>query len=130
MGAAEIEAFLSYLAVERNVSASTQNQAFCALLFLYREVLKLEVPWLDGFTPAKKASRVPVVLTKEEVKIIINQLQGTNWLIANLHDERGFAPSGGFAFAGQGFGFRVSANRRARRQGRERPFYALAECFA
>ncbi len=84
MGAAEVEAFLTHLAVERNVAASTQNQALAALLFLYREVLSVDLPWLDKFTPAKKSDRVPVVLTKEEVKLIINQLTGTNWLIANL----------------------------------------------
>ena len=84
MGAAEIEAFLSHLAVARNVSASTQNQALAALLFLYREVLGVELPWLDKFSPAKKPSRVPVVLTKEEVKTILKNLSGANWLIANL----------------------------------------------
>ena len=84
MGAAEIEKFLSHLAVEKSVAASTQNQALAALLFLYREILTVELPWLDKFTPAKKSSRVPVVLTKEEVKIILGELKGTNWLIANL----------------------------------------------
>jgi len=84
MGAAEVEAFLSHLAVEGSVSASTQNQALFALLFLYREVLSVDLPWLDKFTAAKKSSHVPVVLTKEEVKIIVSYLSGTNWLIANL----------------------------------------------
>ena len=84
MGAAEVEAFLSNLAVEGNVSASTQNQALSAVLFLYKEVLKTDLPWLGTFTPAKKSNHVPVVLTKDEVKLIINQLSGTNRLIANL----------------------------------------------
>ncbi len=84
MGAAEVEGFLSHLAVEAGVSASTQNQALFALLFLYKEVLSVDLAWLDKFTPAKKSSHVPVVLTKDEVKIIVNQLTGTNWLIANL----------------------------------------------
>ncbi len=84
MGAAEVEAFLTHLAVERTVAASTQNQALFALLFLYREVLKVDLPWLEEFTPARKSERVPVVLTKEEAKQIIDQLSGTNWLIANL----------------------------------------------
>ena len=84
MGAAEVEAFLSHLAVERTVSASTQNQALCALLFLYKKVLNTDFLWLEKFTPAKKPSRVPVVLTKDEVKMIINELRGTNWLVANL----------------------------------------------
>jgi integron integrase len=84
MGAAEVEAFLSHLAVEGDVSASTQNQALSAVLFLYKEVLKTDLPWLGAFTPAKKSGHIPVVLTKDEVKLIINQLSGTNWIIANL----------------------------------------------
>jgi integron integrase len=84
MGAAEVQAFLSHLAVEGNVSASTQNQALHALLFLYKKVLKMDLPWLEQFTPAKKSSHVPVVLTKEEVKIILGELKDTNWLVANL----------------------------------------------
>lgn len=84
MGKAEIEAFLTHLAVEKNVSASTQNQALAALLFLYRDVLSVDLEWLDGFSPAKKSDRVPVVLTKDEVKQILNQLKDTNWLIASL----------------------------------------------
>ncbi len=84
MSAREVEAFLTYLAVERSVSASTQNQALAALLFLYKEVLQVDLPWLDKFKPAKKSERVPVVPTKEEVKIILGQLKGANWLIANL----------------------------------------------
>jgi integron integrase len=84
MGAAEVEAFLSHLAVSGKVSASTQNQALAALLFLYREVLKVDLPWLENLTPAKKSNHVPVVLTKDEVKAIISQLKGINWVIANL----------------------------------------------
>ena len=57
MGAAEVQAFLSHLAVDRNVSASTQNQALCAVLFLYKKVLNVDLPWLEKFTPAKKSSR-------------------------------------------------------------------------
>ncbi|MGH9897581.1 MAG: integron integrase [Pyrinomonadaceae bacterium] len=84
MGAVEVEAFLTHLAVERNVAASTQNQAHAAFLFLYKEVLIVDLPRLEKFTPAKHSNHVPVVLTKDEVKLIINQLKGTNWLIANL----------------------------------------------
>ncbi len=84
MDAAEVEAFLSHLAVEGNVAASTQNQALAALLFLYREVLSVDLPWLEKFTPAKKSSHIPVVLTREEVKKILGFLNGTNWLAANL----------------------------------------------
>jgi len=84
MGAAEVEAFLTHLAVVRNVAASTQNQALAALLFLYREVLSVDLPWLEKFTPAKRSSHIPVVLTKEEVKQIIGELDGLNRLLANL----------------------------------------------
>lgn len=62
MGAAEVERFLSGLANQHNVAAGTQNQALAALLFLYREVLGMELPWLDNLTRAKRPQRVPVVL--------------------------------------------------------------------
>ncbi len=66
LGAGEVEAFLAHLAAVCNVSASTQNQAKSALLFLYREVLKIELPWLDGVETASTPRRLPVVLTREE----------------------------------------------------------------
>ena len=69
MGAAEVEAFLTHLAVERNVSASTQNQAKCALLFLYKEVLGVDLPWLDNVTQAKAPKRLPVVLKPDGICI-------------------------------------------------------------
>lgn len=84
MGAPEITAFLTHLAVERKVSASTQNQAKAAILFLYKEVLQLEVPWLDEVVSAKASRRLPVVLTQREVRELLLQLEGTNWLIASL----------------------------------------------
>lgn len=84
LGAAEIEAFLSHLAVERNVSASTQNQAKAALLFLYREVLGVQLPWLDEIVTAKGARRLPVVLTQRQVGAILAELNGSMWLIASL----------------------------------------------
>jgi integron integrase len=74
MGKLELESFLTSLAVERNVSASTQTQALSALLFLYKEVLGLEFPWLDGVTRAKKPVRLPTVLTADEVKRLIKYL--------------------------------------------------------
>lgn len=67
MGAAEIVVFLTHLAVKRNVAGATQNQALAALLFLYKEVLKVELPWLDGIVRAKKPKHLPVVLTRDEV---------------------------------------------------------------
>ncbi len=76
MGAAEITQFLSSLAVEGHVAASTQNQALSALLFLYRNVLEQDLPWLDGVVRAKRAERLPVVLTREEVRAILRELQG------------------------------------------------------
>ena len=84
MGATEIRDFLSYLAVDRGVSASTQNQAKSALLFLYREVLKVELPWLDEVVVAKSAKRLPVVLTQVEVRALLNAMSGTMGLIAGL----------------------------------------------
>ncbi len=70
MAAAEIEAFLSYLAVDRQVSPSTQNQALAALLFLYKEVLLMELPWLDGIVRAKPSRHLPVVLNQHEVRAL------------------------------------------------------------
>ncbi|NWG39813.1 MAG: integron integrase [Hydrogenophilaceae bacterium] len=67
MGKADVEAFLTWLAVERNVTASTQSQALSALLFLYKEVLELDLPWLSEVTRAKKPARLPTVLTRVEV---------------------------------------------------------------
>jgi integron integrase len=84
LGAAEVEAFLSHLAVTRNVSASTQNQAKSALLFLYKEVLGIQLPWLDNVTQAKVPKRLPVVLTKDEVQALLNRLDGTMWLLVSL----------------------------------------------
>lgn len=84
MGVVEVESFLSHLAVARNVSASTQNQAKSALLFLYKEVLGIELPWLDNVTQAKAPKRLPVVLTKSEVNAVLTRLDGTMWLIASL----------------------------------------------
>ncbi|MDX1253385.1 MAG: integron integrase [Gammaproteobacteria bacterium] len=84
MGAPEVEAFLSYLAVEGNVAASTQNQAKSALLFLYREVLEIDLPWLDNVTKARVPQRLPVVLTHAEVKVLLDRLEGTPWLMASL----------------------------------------------
>ena len=72
MGAAEVEQFLTHLAVNGNVAASTQNQARCALLFLYKEVLAIELPWLDNVAHAKTPKRLPVVLNRDEVQVIFS----------------------------------------------------------
>ncbi|MBS7458659.1 integron integrase [Coralloluteibacterium stylophorae] len=84
MGAPEIEAFLTRLAVAGGVAASTQNQALSALLFLYREVLGVDLPWLDGIQRAKRPQRVPTVLTREEVAALLAELDGVEWLVASL----------------------------------------------
>ena len=84
MAAAEIEAFLTHLAVDRQVSASTQNQALAALLFLYQKVLQVELPWLGGILRAKLSRHLPVVLTPGEVKDVLSQLQGEYWPIGSL----------------------------------------------
>lgn len=85
MGATEIEAFLSALATDRGVSASTQNQALAAMLFLYREVLDRDLPWLDGITRAKKSQHLPTVLTQEETARLLRHLPAdTNGLVIRL----------------------------------------------
>ena len=71
MGAAEVEAFLSHLAVERHVSANTQNQALAAVLFLYQQVLGMKLPWMESITRAKKSQRLPVVLNRLEVQQLL-----------------------------------------------------------
>ena len=84
MGAAEVQAFLSHLAVDRQVSASTQNQAKAALLYLYKQVLQVDLPWLDEVVQAKRPRRLPVVLTPGEVRDLLLHVQGTAGLIAQL----------------------------------------------
>ncbi|MCH7875674.1 MAG: integron integrase [Gemmatimonadetes bacterium] len=76
--------FLSNLATELGVSASTQNQALCALLFLYREVLGQRVGWLDGLVRAKRSTRLPVVLTPDEVRALLGDMDGVVRLVAGL----------------------------------------------
>lgn len=84
MGSAEVESFLTHLAVALKVSAATQNQALHALLFLYRQVLQVDLPWLDNITRATKPKRLPVVLSPIEVRAVLAHLEGTSWLIASL----------------------------------------------
>jgi len=84
MGATEVSAFLSSLAITANVSASTQNQALNAIPFLYRDVLKITLPWLENVQRAKRPKHLPVVLTREEVKRTLAALEGTVWLMAAL----------------------------------------------
>ncbi len=84
LGAKEVEQFLTHLAVDRKVSAATQNQALQALLFVYRHVLETALPWLDGVTRASQPKRLPVVLTRQEVHALLSQLQATPWLVAGI----------------------------------------------
>jgi len=84
MGEDEITRFLSALAVHGHVSASTQNQALCALVFLYRHVLGQSLGWLDDIARAKRPQRLPVVLTKPEVKALLGALEGVHWIMASL----------------------------------------------
>ena len=84
MGAAEVEAFLSWLATERNVAAATQNQALSALLFLYKELLGKNLPWFNDLVRAKRPVRIPAVLARAEVQRLLAQMQGTKWLMASL----------------------------------------------
>ena len=84
MGAVEVEAFLTSLAVEDNVAASTQNQALSALLFLYREVLGVTLPWLNEVTRAKKPRRLPVVLSVAEVRAVLAHASGVPGLVLHL----------------------------------------------
>jgi integron integrase len=84
IGGPEVSKFLSLLAVEGDVAASTQNQALSALLFLYRVVLEQELPWLDDIVRAKRPARLPAVLSREEVRAVIRHIDGTPRLMALL----------------------------------------------
>ena len=109
MGGAEVTRFLTSLAVDGNVAASTQNQALSALLFLYRDVLEQDLPWLDNVVRAKGAQRLPVVLTGAEVSAVIRQLQGTPRLMAVLMYGAGLPSS-----SVPGYGSRMSTSRPTR----------------
>ncbi len=84
MGAAEVTAFLSHLAVKGKVAASTQNQALAAILFLYRRVLRIELPWMDEIVRAKRPARLPVVLSREEVRRLLSEVEPNAWLVCAL----------------------------------------------
>jgi len=84
MGAGEVNAFLSHLAVERNVCASTQAQALSALVFLYRHVLGDPLPWIDDIVRARRSRKLPVVLAREEVRSLLAAMKGTPRLVAAI----------------------------------------------
>lgn len=82
--ALEVIAFVNHRALERQMAASTQNQALAAILFMYKEVLAMPLPWLSGIEHAKRPDRKPTVLTSDEVHRLLSRLEGTRWLMANL----------------------------------------------
>ena len=84
LGKRDVEAFLTELAVRERVATSTQNQALAAILFLYKEILDVELPWMDAIVRAKRKEYVPVVLTREEVFRLLREMSGTSWLAASL----------------------------------------------
>jgi integron integrase len=84
MGTDEIRHFLSHLATDRTVAAATQNQSLCSLLFLYREVLGVELPYVEGIERARRPARVPIVLTRQEADRILSRVSGTYGLMAGL----------------------------------------------
>ncbi len=90
MGAVEVQAFLTHLAVAGRVAAATQNQAKSALLFLYKEVLAIELPWLDEVESARTTKRLPVVLSRQEVAAVLPRLEGSLNLIGRLLYGTGF----------------------------------------
>lgn len=84
MGAADVEAYLSHLATARDVAAGTQNQAMHAILFLYKQVLGIDLPWLDGITRAKPSKRLPTVLTQQETRALLGCTNGLPGLVIRL----------------------------------------------
>lgn len=84
MGGGEVEQFLTHLAVGGKVAASTQNQALSALLFLYRDVINVRLPWMENVVRAKQSLRLPVVLTVEETQAVLARLDGREWLMASM----------------------------------------------
>lgn len=84
LGADQIQQFLTQLATEFRVSASTQNQALSAILFLYKKVLRAELPWMEDIVRAKRPKRVPIVMTRSEVSRVLDCMEGRYWLMASL----------------------------------------------
>lgn len=84
MGAREVEGFLSHLATHGDVAASTQNQALAAILFLYREVLSVQLPWMEDIRRAKRPERLPVVLSRAEVQRVLGRMSGVPHLVCSL----------------------------------------------
>ena len=126
MGADQVTQFLTHLAVKRQVAASTQNQALAALLFLYKNVLKVDLPWLTNVERAKRPARIPLVLTKGGSQAPAHTIGATELAPGEPALRSRTAPQGMSEFASKRSGFRVSANRCARRKGEQRPRYNAA----
>jgi site-specific recombinase XerD len=116
MGVPEIEAFLTHLAVKGQVATSTQNQAFSALIFLYRDVLRIELQGAIEALRAKKPQRVPTVLTKEEVRRVLTTMSGPPQMMAKLLYGSGLRLLECLRLRGAGFGFCPTPNHGPRRQ--------------
>ena len=84
MGTLQVEQFLTYLAVNGRVASSTQNQALSAILFMYKEVLGIELPWLNDVTRAKRPEKIPLVFSKNEIRKLLANLEGTYWIMGHL----------------------------------------------
>jgi len=123
MAEAEISAFLSDLAVAKKVSASTQNQALSAILFLYKEVLNKPLDWIDKICRAKKSSRLPVVFTRQEVQAILRNLEGTKWLMASLLYGTGLRLTECLRLRVKDLDFGYGQLIRERRKGKQGPCY-------
>ena len=119
MGPPEITQFLTALAVERHVSASTQNQALAAVLFLYQQVLGCDPGWLADIVRAKRAERLPVVLTRPEVQALLAALDGIAWIMAMLLYGSGLRLMEMSATACEGHRLRPRRDSGARRQGEQ-----------
>ena len=126
MGAAEITRFLSRLATTQRVSASTQNQALAALLFLYRQVLEQDVPWLDDVVRAKRGTHVPVVMSRLETEAVLTELRGMPQLMAVLMYGAGLRLLECASAASEGRRLRAPSARDPSGQGRSRSHVGLA----
>ena len=119
LGAPDVSSFLTSLAVDHHVAASTQNQALSALLFLYRDVLDVDLPWLDDVVRARRPERLPVVLTRDEVRALLQRLDGTTRLMAFLLYGAGLRVDGVLPAPNPGRRLCGQPDRRPRRQRRQ-----------
>jgi site-specific recombinase XerD len=121
MGEAQVVAFLSALAVDGHLAASTQNQGLSALIFLYGQVLNVELDWLQGLVRAKRPERLPVVLTRDEVRRLLSELSGIVWLMASVMYGAGLRLLEMHRAADEGCGSCEAGASRSRRQGAQGP---------